>query len=151
MMIGSQKTKLEKGLLKGLTEAVAYEKAEMQLKETVIEQHHTHTLTVKESRDKWARRHAKLSASRNKTMINEMADVLNVQNERIHDVKDITHKLNKELDKLKMQLELLESRKPEEKHTVTENVIHVPVQQDKKLMMGVILAIVLSILGLVNK
>lgn len=143
-------TVLGQGLKKALEQVVVHEAKEIQLKETVVEQHHhTHTTILKESRDKWARRHAKLSSHRNKSMIDEMSEVLNAQNETLHATRGSIHGVAMEIEKLKVAMQALKEQKPQEFHTVTQKTIQVPVQQNKLVIAGVILSIVLSILALV--
>lgn len=141
-----KKTELGQALISGMKEVIQHEQGEVQLKET-----HHHTTILKESRDKWARKHSKLSARKMEKIVDEMNETLNQQNEMLHMKRNSVHNASMEIEKLKIAIQALKEQKPVEIHTLTKETVLKPQPQNKLIVVGVILSIVLSILALINK
>lgn len=119
------------------------------IEKTVETQHH-HTTVLVPSRDKRARLHSLMSAKRNARQLDEMCESLNEQNEIARATRRGIHSMVQQMDAMKAELAILKAQKPVELHTVTKEIVLTPQPQNKLIIAGVILSIVLSILSLVK-
>lgn len=108
----------------------------------------THTV-LKETKthDKLARRHSKLVKKKTEALVDGLCDDLNAQNEVIHALKT-------QIDALKLETKVCKctkAEKPQEKQIVIQEKIVEVSKTDKKLVIGVAVSIILSILGLIIK
>jgi hypothetical protein len=85
----------------------------------IIEKHHHHTEKVV-TKDKLARRHGKLLRKSMDQSVADMAQDLATQDELFHTLKRGIHNLVGLNDAMAARIQILEARKPEEIHTVTE-------------------------------
>lgn len=118
--------------------------------EKVIEKH---TTVLKESRDKWVRRHSKLTAKAMRATIDDLSETLNQQNEVLRASHRGIHNLVQEMDKLREELAILKIQKPEiveQKHTVT-NTHEVRTKTPTAMWIALGISVTLSILSLVLK
>jgi hypothetical protein len=107
-------------------------------KTVIVETRHTETTVLKESRDKWARKHSKLSTRKMEKLVDEMCETLNQQNEMVRFVRKGIHSLVEKQDDLVVRLKVLESQKSEQIQVVTEKTI---VKSEVPKMIWVILGI----------
>lgn len=113
------------------------------VKETVIVE--TRTVQVEKIRmqDKLARRHSKLSRAKMEKALDEMCEVLEQQNIRLHALQHQLEKHDYDINAVRMQ-------KPQEKQIVTEKTViekHIP----KKLVYALIGSMLLNALILLTK
>lgn len=119
--------------------------------EKVIETQHYHTTVIqRDSKDRRARKHSLLAAKRNAAQLDEMCETLNEQNEIARATRRGIHSMVEQMDALKAELTILKAQKPVEIHTVTKEIVLTPQPQNKLVVAGVILSIVLSILALLK-
>lgn len=132
----SEKTALGQDLLQGMKEILDIQ--QIPEKTVIVE---TRTQVLKESRDKWARKHSKLSTRKTKKFVDELSESLNQQNERIHFLQH-QNKLMLELsEKQSFDINALRMQKPKEIHTVTEKHIETLVKAKVPRMVWVFIGI----------
>lgn len=101
----------------------------------------TRTQVLKESRDKWVRKHTKLSRQKMEAAVDQLSETLEQQNERIHFLQH-QNKLILELsEKQSFDINALRMQKPKEIHRVTEKHIETAVKSEVPKMVWILLGI----------
>lgn len=122
-----------------------------QLEKTVVVE--TRTQVLKESRDKWARKHSKLSTRKMEKLVDELSETLNQQNERIHYLQHQNKGLVETLDRHATWITDVEMQKPKEipvvieKHTETVIKTEVP----KLVWIGIAISLLTNMFLLIAK